>query len=455
MRDWLTIRRAATPDATALVNEATGESWTYRDLDEMVDELAGRLAHLGVGTGDRVGILLDTRPAFVEVLWAVQRLGATLVPFNARLTAAEIADQWNRIDPSLLLTERDQESTAIAVVGDASIISVDEPKSAGVDWLESVDRGPVTPTDTPLSSTFVVMFTSGTTGDPKPVAVTGRNFLASAVASAFRLGVTPQDEWLLSLPTYHMGGLSIPLRTTIYGTTTVMLREFDPTAASDTLQARRITGISLVPTMLKRLLDEGPVTDSLRFALVGGGPTSVDLVERAREAGVPIHPTYGMTETASQITTATPQDLDGAPDTVGRPLAGTEVAIVDADGNRVERGDHGEIVVSGWTVSPGYYGEPPRGESDWFRTGDVGCRDESGRLFVTGRASEQIVTGGENVAPAEVRQAIVAHPSIEDAVVVGIPDEEWGERVAALVVADQIDRAALRTFLADRLAGFK
>jgi O-succinylbenzoic acid--CoA ligase len=466
MRDWLSIRRAASPETTALVDVETDQLWTYRDLDESVDVIAGRFASLGVSSGDRVGVIMETRPTFVELIWATQRLGATLVPFNARLTPDEIADQWGIIDPTLLVTESAHESMAKTVTETAPILSVDEPESDGVEWIDTVEPSVVDPVETPLSATLVIMFTSGTTGDPKPVRVTARNVLANAVASAFRLGVVPQDEWLLNLPMYHMGGLSIPIRTTIYGTRTVMRRGFAPEAVLKTLRDRSITGISLVPTMLKRLLDAGMTAESLRFVLVGGGPTSVDLAKRALDAGIPIHPTYGMTETASQITTATPDDVRQAPGTVGRPLAGTDIVIVDAAGDPVERGKRGEIVVSGWTVSPGYYGTAEReevnrkksaaGESAWFNTGDIGYRDESGRLFVTGRANEQIVTGGENVAPAEVRQAILAHPAIEDAVVLGLPDDEWGERVGALVVAENpIDQSGLRSFLEDRLAGFK
>lgn len=466
MRDWLSIRRAATPEKSALVDVETDKSWTYRDLDESVDVLVGRFATLGIGSGDRVGVIMETRPVFVEIVWAIQRLGATLVPFNARLTSNEIVDQWRTIEPTLLVTGNAHESTATTVTGSAPVLSVDEPQHDDVRSIETVDPSVVDPVERPLTATLVIMFTSGTTGDPKPVRVTARNVLASAVASAFRLGVIPQDEWLLNLPMYHMGGLSIPIRTTIYGTTTVMQREFDPEGVLETLEDRPITGISLVPTMLKRLLEAGMTAESLRFALVGGGPTSVDLANRALDADVPIHPTYGMTETASQITTAIPEDVREAPGTVGRPLAGTDLAIVDSTDDPVDRGTQGEIVVSGWTVSPGYFeesggenvvpGEPGRGESAWFRTGDIGYRDESGRLFVTGRASEQIVTGGENVAPAEVRQALLAHPAIEDAVVLGIPDDEWGERVGALIVAQEsIDDTALRSFLEDRLARFK
>ncbi|MFB6093777.1 MAG: class I adenylate-forming enzyme family protein [Halanaeroarchaeum sp.] len=452
MRDVLAVRTAATPDRVGLVDAATGRSFTFRDLHERTDALAGALAAVGVEAGDRVALLLENRPAVVTALWASQRLGAALVPLNVRQTAAELSPQWDRVDPAVVLTESGHAATATDVAGDAPVLSVDGGDDADRP-LDAVDPAPVHPEETMPGDELIVMFTSGTTGDPKAVCLLVRNVLASAVASAFRLGVVPGDEWLDPLPTFHMGGLSVPIRTTLYGTTTLLAREFDASAVARAIAERDVTGVSLVPTMLDRLLDAGLSGSGLRFALVGGGAADADLLERALDAGVPVHPTYGMTETASQITTATPTDLRSAVETVGRPLVGAELAILDEAGDRVDRGERGEIAVRGPTVSPGYVGESPR-DGAWFGTGDRGFRDDAGRLFVTGRADDLILTGGENVAPDEVREAILAHPSVEDAVVLGVPDEEWGERVAALVVG-AIDGETLEAFLADRLADYK
>lgn len=454
MRDWLAIRRSATPDALAMIDAETDERWTYRELDATVEAVAGRLQSVGVRPGDHVGVTMETRPSFVRLLWATQRLGATLVPFNARLTADELADRAATVEPAVFVVESETERAVVEGAGDPPVLTVDEPTTDGAREIETIESEAASPADRPLSEPLAVTFTSGTTGDPEPIRLTGQNFLASAVASAFRLGVLSDDRWLLCLPMYHVGGLSIPIRTTVYGTTTVVHRGFEPERTLDSIQTHACTGISLVPTMLDRLLDAGAVPDTLRFALVGGGPTSGELVERALEADVPIFPTYGMTEATSQIATATPEDVAAAPGTVGRPLAGTDLAILDETGEPIEPGDSGEIVVSGWTLSPDTVGE--RSKDGWFRTGDVGYRDRQGRLFVTGRASEMIITGGENVVPGEVRRAIVAHPDVDDAAVIGLHDEEWGQRVAALVVAPAPTTAEdIDAFLDDRLAGFK
>ncbi|MFB6081791.1 MAG: o-succinylbenzoate--CoA ligase [Halanaeroarchaeum sp.] len=457
MRDWLHVRTQATPADTALIDAVTGRTWTYRDLDATVDDLAGSLRAAGVEEGDRVGVLLETGIDFVRLLWAVDRVGAALVPFNARLTPGEVASQRERVDSVTIVTAAAHADVAVEAAGRTPVLTLDEPV-AGATTTSQFDPAPVRPVDRSLTADLAVVFTSGTTGEPKGVRLTRANLIASAVASAFRLGVTPEDRWSLCLPMYHMGGLSVPLRTTVYGTATVVHEGFDPEAILEAMAEYRVTGISLVPTMLDRLLGTGSVPESLRFALVGGGETDPGLVRRARDRGVPIHATYGMTETASQIATARPPDLDEHPETVGRPLVGTEVGILDEDGAPLGVEDVGEVAVRGPTVTPGYVNDDAASaspEEGWFRTGDLGYRDDAGRLFVVGRVDERIVTGGENVAPAEVRRAIEAHPAVDAAAVVGLPDEEWGERVAALVVAEDLSIEALETFLGERLAGYK
>lgn len=460
MRDWLTLRRSTTPTRTAVIDEPSGRHLSYETLDEDVDEMAASLAGAGVENGSDVGILLRTRLAYVEAFWAIQRLGATAVPFNVRLAVDELRPQVDAIDPDVVVTSASHAETAMAIADTDVVVSVDGSPPAPIRSIDEVDAADTAPIDRSTREVAVVMFTSGTTGSPKPVALTDRNLLASAIASAFRLGTLPDDRWLLCLPMYHMGGLSIPIRTTIYGTTTVLHGAFDADSVLSSLESYSATGVSLVPTMLRRLLDAGSVPSSLRFALVGGGPTPVDLVERARSASVRIFPTYGMTETASQITTATPKETATHPETVGRPILGTEIVILDDGGSQQPPGTQGEIAVRGYSVSPGYYGTertdrtPNSGE--WFRTGDLGYLDEDGRLFVTGRATEQIVTGGENVSPDTVEAALDEHPGIAAVAVVGLDDPEWGERVAALIVpTEELTEPALDAFLSERVADYE
>jgi O-succinylbenzoic acid--CoA ligase len=312
----------------------------YDELDDAVEVTAGRLAALGVESSDRVGVLMETRPAFARLAFACARLGATLVPLNARLAVPELQEQVRAVEPVSVVCEAETADDAREL--DAPVASVDAgnlPELAGRNTAEFEAA------NLAWSDTRALLFTSGTTGSPKAVRLTYGNVAASAVASAFRLGVLPDDRWLCPLSMYHTGGLSVVLRSALYGTTAVLTRGFD---AADTLAALDdydCTGVSLVPTMLRRLLDSGEVSDSLRFALVGGAPTPPELVERALDAGVPVCPTYGMTETASQVATLRPEQARERPESVGRPLLGTEVTVVGDDGNPVSQGEVGELVV--------------------------------------------------------------------------------------------------------------
>lgn len=295
-------------------------------------------------------------------------------------------------------------------------------------------------------NTVAIMHTSGTTSAPKPVELTGQNFFANAAGSAIALGLDRHERWLAVMPLAHVGGLTILLRSALYATTVVIHDGFDTERVLSQLMDRSaaITLVSLVPTMLARLLDAGLAKPpTLRWALLGGGPIAPSLLAAAAAAAVPVAPTYGMTEACSQIAT------------FGRPLHGVELRLSS---------EH-EIQVRGAVVAPGALG--PDG---WLATGDLGRFARDGRLEIIGRRSDTIVSGGENVAPAEVEAVLLEHPRVADAGVFARPDAEWGEAVWARVVlrdsasedpaapaaADPGALAAeLRAFCRERLAAFK
>ncbi|WP_423745545.1 o-succinylbenzoate--CoA ligase (plasmid) [Haladaptatus sp. SPP-AMP-3] len=458
MNDWLTHRADASPAATAIVEATDGIEWTYERLDSAVEVTAGKLAALGLREGDHLGMLMETRMDGVVLVHAAMRLGCVLVPLNVRLATPELRRQVAVTDLSALVCEAETESVARDAAGDVPVVSVDPSDTT------LADRGPAafTPADWSREDPQVLLFTSGTTGNPKAVTLTMGNLYASATASAFRLGVLPADRWHLCLSTYHMGGLAPLLRSTLYGTAVVLQEGFDAEETLSHLREYGPTGISLVPTMLRRLLDGGDLPDSLRFVLLGGAPARDDLIEECTDRGVPVCPTYGMTETASQIATASPDEAASYVGTVGRPLVFTDVSVVRDDGSLAPRGEPGELVVSGPTVMAGYYGNPKATEEAFcergLRTGDVGYRDEGGRLWVLNRRFDRILTGGENVHPGEVVDVLRDHPDVAEVAVAGVEDDEWGERVAALVVpADDasVTLDSLREFCDGRLAGYK
>jgi O-succinylbenzoic acid--CoA ligase len=463
-RDLIAHRADATPDRTAVLEVATGDTWTYRAFDATVDRIARTLdGSAALGEDCTVGLLLSTRVETAAAFHAVLRLGGTAVLLGPDQPGSELTDRAADADVDTLVCEEASEDDGCRVA-DAlegpSVFSVDAPQRSGVTPLPTAgtDGNPaVEPAPLDRSHVAVVAFTSGTTGEPKAVGLTLGNLLASATASAFRLGVSPGDRWHCCLPMHHLGGLSPVVRCALAGTTVAIQSGFDASGTAAAMARVGATGVSLVPTQLRRLLEaDWQPHDALRFVLLGGAPAPPDLVEAALDRDVPVCPTYGTTETASQIATARPDEAARHPGTVGQPLVTTGVTVVDDDGEPLPPGEPGELVVDGPTVSPGYRQSDPDDAFGpaGFHTGDVGYRDEDGRLWVVGRLDDRIVTGGENVQPATVVGALQAHPDVADAAVVGLADPEWGERVAALVVADGPGPDELRAFCRDRLPDY-
>ncbi|MGD2043895.1 MAG: AMP-binding protein [Acidimicrobiia bacterium] len=310
------------------------------------------------------------------------------------------------------------------------------------DLIAGVSSGGITavgrrPETTRAFDADLVVFTSGSTGAPKGVRLSRLNLTAAAAASSEHLGHGPKDDWLLAMPMHHVGGISIVVRQAYTGGSITMLPEFDPVAFAAAMK-EQVTMVSVVPTMLARLLDYGPFS-GLRAVLVGGGPIPPGLLEAGAQAGLPVLPTYGMTETFGQVATLRP----GAPLAYkAHPLPGIEFRT-DGDGR---------IAVKGPQVSSGYAGELDRPDP-WFVTNDLGEIDDEGALRLLGRADTVIVTGGENVNPERVESVLRAHTGVDEAVVVGVPDTEWGERVVC-VYAGSADTGELLEWVAGRLPAF-
>jgi o-succinylbenzoate---CoA ligase len=392
--EWLTTAARRRPDHPAL--EAEGRTLTYGQLDVAVARTARRLASLGVGGGDRVATTLPPGVAVCELLHAVPRLGAVLVPLDPR-------------DP-------------VRVEARVTVAAPVKGAEADVSLRDTVDPDAV----------HSVIHTSGTTGRPKAVELTYGNHAASARASADALGLHAGDRWLCPLPLFHVGGLGVLIRSVINATTARVHGGFDTGGVKAALESGGVSLASLVPTMLVRLRAAGLArAPGLRAIPLGGGPIPPGLLDWARDAGIPVVPVYGMTETCSQVVAGSP----------GRPLRGVELEIA-ADGEILVRGP---MVARGSLAADG-----------WLHTGDLGRLDRDGGLHVEGRLKELIVTGGENVAPLEVEQVLLTHPAVADAGVAGRPDPEWGEAVTAFVVLRRPATAdELRAWCRERLEPHK
>ncbi len=416
---WLSRAARVHPRRTA-IDTPTG-ACSYDELELAALNVVGWLGDRGVGLGDRVAVALPPGPAFAAALHGAWRLGASVVPLDLRLGPRE---------------------RHVITTGAHTLI--DEPVEPGAGSRGGTGLDPEPRVD--LAACALVIHTSGSTGAPRPISLSFANLLWSALGSAVALGLDPEERWLCTLPLSHVGGLSILVRSAIYATTAVVHERFDPEAVLPELGgSNSSTLVSLVPTTLARLLDAGLREPSrLRCALIGGGPLAPALVQRAREARVPVSQTYGLTEACSQVTTAPPGDESARPPSdAGPPLFCTQIAV------SAER----EILVRGPTVASGALAA-----DGWLHTGDLGDIDGEGRLRVAGRMADTIITGGENVAPAEIEGVLLEHPSVADAAVHAIPDPEWGEAVVAAVVLAPEMRAGedeLRRHCAGRLAGYK
>jgi len=411
------VARAARlrPGGRALVGN--GHASTYRDLDAAVRRWHGALAAHGSG---RAVVRSENRPELVALLHAAPRAGVELAVLNARLAEAELPPLLERLGPALRLG---------ALPGGA-------PLQGFASDARPADPPPIDP-----SRVHTILFTSGTTGRAKAAQLAVGAHQASARASIETLRMDGDSAYLCNLPLFHVGGIATAIRCAEAGATLVLHDYFDAAASAEAL-ASGVTHASLVATTLRRLLDvRSAFPDSVRAVLVGGGPVPPELLARAHAAGLPVLLTYGLTEAASQVSAELLGEADGT--TAGPPLPGTEVRIAD-----------GEIEVRGPTMMLGYLGEPPlRG---WFRTGDLGELDARGRLVVHARRADLIVSGGENVYPAEVEAVLLAHPAVVDCAVVPWPDEHLGQVGCAAVVAPEpVAETELRDYLRARLAGYK
>lgn len=409
----MTPAAAPSPDHVALVEG--DEHVTYAHLERASATTARRLAALGVGPGDRVATVLPAGIPFAELLHAVPRLGAALVPLDPRLAAPE--RRWRIEDASPRVT-------------------VEAP----LDGAEAEVELRPGPDPVALHS---VLYTSGSTARPKRVELTWANHRASASASAAHLGTASHDRWLCCLPVHHVGGLAILLRSAIYGTTAVLHPGFDAHRVAADLTGGGITLVSLVATMVRRLGEVGlDAAPGLRAALVGGGPVPRGVLEWGARHGLPLVQTYGMTETASQIATLGVGEALTHPGSAGRPLPGVELALSGAEREILVRGP---MVARGALAADG-----------WLHTGDAGRLDAEGFLHVDGRLANVIVTGGENVAAEEVEAVLLAHPAVAEAAVVGRADPEWGQAVTAhVVLSGTASDEELRAFCRERLSPFK
>ncbi|MEH7387538.1 o-succinylbenzoate--CoA ligase [Bacillus sp. JJ1521] len=451
--NWLKQRAFLTPDRIAIKTEY--EKISFLMLHKNALKKAYQLNFSGIEKGDVVSVLMKNSVEMVEVIHALKYIGAITVLLNIKLTSSELEFQVGDSGTKMIVTE------------DVLLEKVNEIKIEKV-LVSELQQLPEKECDIEeyysLDQADTIMYTSGTTGKPKGVIHTYGNHWWSAIGSSLNLGLHENDCWLLAVPMFHISGLSILYRSVIYGVPTVILEGFDPKKANDAIMNQGVTIMSLVSVMLKRMLDklgDQRYPASFRGMLLGGGPAPKPLLEDCLARNISVFQTYGMTETASQVVTLAPEYSISKLGSAGKPLFPVEIKI-EKDGILANPKEVGEIIVKAPNVTKGYLNRVDATKKSivdgWLYTGDLGYLDEEGFLFVMDRRSDLIISGGENIYPAELEAVLLAHPSILEAGVTGIDDEKWGQVPVAFVRKEEENRvteAEIIAFCYEKLARFK
>jgi fatty-acyl-CoA synthase len=452
---WPARRARMTPDAVALRYGTRLVS--YADLADQVDWLAQRLRADGVCRGDRVAYLGPNDPAFLTAFFAAGLLGAVFVPLNTRLAPPELDRLLADCTPRLLIYT----GSVPPLQYDGRVVAADE-------LLDPGSGAPSAP-DVPvaLDDPSLILYTSGTTGRPKGVVLTHDSLTWNCYNALIESDFSAADNTLVVAPLFHAAALGIVcLPTLLKGGTVCLLSAFDAGSTLAAIEHERITVMFGVPAMFDAMAahPSWPSADlaSLRQVICGGAPVRASTIRRYLARGVPFGQGYGSTETGPGVSMLDRDHLNSKAGSVGVPSFFTDVRIVDSAGIDLPAGTPGELLIRGPSVTRGYWQQPAASESaladGWFRTGDVGSADDDGYLYIVDRLGRRFISGGENVHPAEVEQVLGKLPGVAACVVVGIPDEQWGEVGYALVVPSagtELDPESIKRLLRERLAAYK
>ena len=472
LAEWLHRRGVSDPARPALT--FADETLTFAMLNARAATLAAGLSARGIGHGERVAYLGFNHPVFIIALFACARLGAIFVPLNFRLTGAELAFILGDANPSAILCDAGHRPLIDGIRSSIACnlyltFGSDAPGWDLLDPLVDGDYLPGPPAPVDPGDTAIIMYTSGTTGSPKGAELTHLGLWANNINWLLSIGVSSGDVGLNCAPLYHVGGLCVVvLPVLMAGGHVVLQNGFDPLAMLNALEKHRATLTFAVPVMMQTVSQlaqfEEVDLSALRLFIAGGASVPEPLLRRYIERGILISQGWGMTESATAVTFLSPNDADEKVGSCGKAVMLSEFRLVDPSGNLIEASQcPGEIRVRGTNVMRRYWNRPDATDDafdadGWFRSGDVGYVDEDGFLFICDRLKDMIISGGENIYPAEVEGALFAHPAILEVAVVGAPDEQWGERVVAFVVTkpgQRLTLEALRSFAGEHLARYK
>jgi acyl-CoA synthetase (AMP-forming)/AMP-acid ligase II len=484
--EFLGIASAICPDRDSMVFGS--QRWTYVQTHERVNRLANALEKLGLEKGDRIGLIHVNCPQYIESYFACAKLGAIFIPMNFRAKADELAYMIANAEAKILfvgtryLEMIDSLRPHLPTVTRCISIDID---GGGKDEYENLIQSSLSEEvsrDIGDEDTAILMYTAGTTGRPKGVPLGHSAFVTYVLENVEPADPDVEEKNLLTVPLYHVAGMQAMLAAIYGGRTIVLMRQFEVKEWLGTVQREQATRAMLVPTMLKRIIDEPdfPKYDikSLKIITYGAAPMPFEVIQKAIRVmpGVKFINAFGQTETASTITTLGPEDhmIEGTEEerqkklkrlasSIGKPLPDVEVKIVGEDGDTLPASEVGEILARGPRIMTGYWRDEQKTSQvltpdGWLRTGDLGWKDEEGYIYLAGRADDMIIRGGENISPEEVEDVLYSHPKVEEAAVIGVPDPEWGQEPRAIVVLRKGDVATpeeIIEYCRPRLAGFK
>ncbi|WP_406162206.1 long-chain fatty acid--CoA ligase [Streptomyces sp. NBC_00882] len=461
---WPARRARKTPHRTALIHGDT--TFTYAELHTRVTRLAHALRARGIRRGDRVAYLGPNHPSYLETLFAAGSLGAVFVPLNTRLAGPEIGYQLSDSGARALIYGPSHAGLVAGLPGSTDVRTYVE---VGAEYEQLLAESAVEPIDEPVTAddTCIIMYTSGTTGRPKGAMLTHGNLTWNAINVLVDTDLIADERALVSAPLFHTAGLNmLTLPVLLKGGTCVLVEAFEPKATFDLIEQHRITFMFGVPTMFEQVARHPRWADadlsSLRILTCGGSPVSTPLIAAYQERGLTFLQGYGMTEASPGTLFLDAEHAIGKAGSAGVPHFFSDVRVVRPDLAPVDVGETGEVVLRGPHVMPGYWGLPEETAASfadgWFRSGDAARVDEDGYVFIVDRIKDMIISGGENIYPAEIEDLLLGHPDIAECAVIGVPDDKWGEVPRAVVVPREgatPDPDEVLASLAGRLAKYK
>lgn len=448
-------RASLNPTLEGLVDVHSGQRFSFQQMDQGANRAAHLFLELGIKKGDQVGVLLMNSPQFLECFLGLAKIGAVIVPLNWRLVATELEYILKDSQSTLLLFGSEFAETTEALFQRGAHTEVRQWIQVGADheirefaqnyqslYQQASAEPPVI--EAQEDDLLYIMYTSGTTGLPKGVIHTHNTAIWALVTSIATADIRFKDRYLLSLPLYHVGALT-PITTCIYaGNTTVLMRSFDPLKTWELIDEEKIDTMLAVPAMLNFMLQVPNLAQydhsRLRWCMSGASPVPVNLIEAYAKMGIEVHQVYGLTESCGPGALISPDEALTKAGSTGKAFFHTEIRIIDEKGEDVPPNEPGELLVKGKHVMQGYWNNPEATakaiKEGWLYTGDIAIMDEEGYLYIRDRVKDMIISGGENIYPAELENVLISHPLIKDVAVIGQADETWGEIPLAVVVPE-------------------